>query len=324
MRALFTPAALVVFFLAGCHRGDTDDSRGDGLDALDLRREFPAAPENGLQYLSPDLVIPAYTEKEFCTFFTYEGPTMGMDFQGMYQSEYGHHATLNGTNADPEEYPDGAVMDCTEPDSLPMTNLDPLFIGGTAVEFSVGDHDAELGLPDGMAVRLPEGQRVILQSHYVNTSPDDILVADAVNVGLVPEDEVETWVGAFVHTNTTFSLPPGESTTITVECTWEDELNLLFLTGHLHEWGSAIKVEHIRGDVTETVYDVPAWDPLYRDAPPYNVYDEGEYTVQPGDVFRTTCTWFNDLDQALDFPSEMCATAMMAYPSKVPLVCEPD
>ena len=33
-----------------------------------------------------------------------------------------------------------------------MTNLDPLFIGGTAVEFSVGDHDAELGLPDGMAI----------------------------------------------------------------------------------------------------------------------------------------------------------------------------
>lgn len=317
---------LALLLPVGCKADpSTDDSAAEA--PVDLRRTFPEAPEGGLQFLSPDLVIPAYTEKEFCTFFTYDGPTVGMNFQGMYQSQYGHHATLNGTNADPEEYPDGESFDCTDPDSLPMTSLDPLFVGGTDVDFGDGEgaeRNIELALPDGMAARLPEGQRLIFQSHYVNTSADDILVGDAVNVGTVAEDEVETWAAAVIHNNSTFSLPPDQSSSITIDCGWEEERNVLFLTGHMHEWGSSFKVELMSGDETETIYEVPAWDPIYRDAPPYNVYEAGEFTLEPGDVFRTTCTWFNDQDQTLEFPAEMCATAMMVYPAKVPVVCEPD
>lgn len=308
--------------LLGCHRGEGSDSDTAGDGPVDLRMDLPEAPEGGLQFVSPDLVIPAYSDKEFCTFFTYEGETVGMVSQGMYQSEYGHHVTINGTNADPGEYPDGETYDCSSQDSLPMTDLDPLFIGGSAVEFNTGEHEALMELPEGMGVRLPEGQRLILQSHYVNTSADDILVRDAVSLEVKAEDEIETWAAAYIHINSSFSIPPGEYATATVECTWEDTYNILFLTAHMHEWGTSFKTEMIRGDTTETIYDEPAWDPLYRDAPPYNVYDQGEFTVQPGDTFRTTCTWFNDEDKALEFPTEMCATPMMVYPSKVPLVCE--
>lgn len=310
--------------LTACQRGDVQDSDVAGEAPVDLRRDFPEPPEGGMQYLSPELVIPAYSERQFCTFFTYEGETVAMNFQGFYQSDYGHHATLNGTNADPEQYPDGLTVDCTDQDSLPMTDLDPLFVGGTSVDLDNANHNFEMSLPEGMGVRLPQGQRVIMQSHYVNTTPDDILVSDAVNVGVVPEDAVQTWVGAYVHINTSFSLPPGESSTVTIDCAWEEEMHILYMTGHMHEWGTSIKVEHLRGDSAETVYDVPTWDPVYRDGPPMNMYEQGEFLVEPGDVFRTTCTWFNDEDRPLEFPAEMCVNVMMVYPSKVPLVCEPD
>lgn len=317
------PLLALALLLAACVPEDAGKQPADAEEAVDLRREFPEAPEDGIQWITPEMVIPAYTEQEWCYIFTYEGETVGIDFNGMYQSDYGHHVIVAATNAEDDEYPDGTFMDCTDPDAMPMASLEPLIVGSNIGTLDGETHTYEFWMPDGMAVRLPEGQRLILQSHYVNTTETPILVQDALSIGLVPEDEVETWAAAFIHTDSDFSLPPGQESTVTIDCTWEQDASIFFMTGHMHEWGTSYKVERLTDDGAETIYDVPTWDPLFRDAPPVTAYDIGAFNVSAGETFRTSCSWYNDTDQALEFPQEMCATAMMGYPSKVPVVCEP-
>lgn len=309
--------------LAACSPDDDKTDEGDNAsDAVDLRRDIPDPPEGGLQWLSPDMEIPAYTEMQWCYFTSYEGETVGIHTQGMYQSDYGHHVTINATNAEEDDYPDGTLVDCTDPDAVPMTDIDPLFVGGQADIVDSETHTYEFSLPEGMAVRLPGHTRLVVQSHYVNTGADDILVKDGVNVGIMVEDEVETWASAMVHTDSGFSLPSGQETTDVVECTWEQDASIIFLTGHMHEYGTAYKVEWIHGETTETIYEIPTWDAKYRDLPPMDQYEPGVFNVTAGDSFRTSCSWFNKEDHTLEFPAEMCATAMMGYPSKVPVICD--
>ncbi len=307
---------LLAPLLLGC----TADSQDTAADAVDLRRDFPAPPESGMQFVTPEYIIPPYTEQMWCYFLTYEGDNVGLHAQWTYQSDMGHHIVVNATNADEDDYPDGLVVECTETDDLPMTDLDPLLVGGV-LGSEENEHVGELVLPDGMAARLKSGTRLILQSHYLNVTGDSIRVQDAVNLEIMAEDDVETWAAPFVHIRTEHPIPANAEHTLDFSCGWEDELNVLFLGGHMHEHGTAFSTSLTRDDKTQTIYEIPAWDPVYRDAPPYKEYAEGEFVVGPGDVFSTHCEWYNSTDEVIDFPAEMCVTFGMVYPYKVPLIC---
>lgn len=301
-----------------CHHG-ADDSASES-DVVDLRRDIPAAADGVSRWTTPEYIIPAYSERQFCYFLRYDGETEGIAKQVTYQSQYGHHLTVFGTNAEEDMYPDETSFDCTDPDALPMTELDPLFIGTV-----IGDEGVSTAeLPAGMAARLVGDSRIVLQSHYVNTTAKDILVQDTMDLTLMAEDAVETWAAPLVHVDTDFVLPPGQTTSVEVNCSFEEDYNFVFLLGHMHEWGSSYRVDWHHGDATDTIYDIPVWDADYRDVPPLNEYQVGEFAVAAGDSFTTTCTWFNDEDVALEFPQEMCATASMVYPAKVPIICEPE
>jgi hypothetical protein len=295
-----------------------------GADALDLRREFPAPPEGGLQLLTPSYTIAPYSEEMWCTFQTYDDATVGLHAQYSYQSDMGHHIVVNATNADPDEYPDGSVVACTKTSDLPMTDMDPLMVGGVLGNEENG-HQGSLELPEGYAARMASGTRLLLQSHYVNTGADPILVQDAVNFALIPEEEVETWAAAFVHLETEHPIPAQSDWSLSFTCPWEEEeLHILFLGGHMHEWGRSFRTDMTRDGQTETIYEVAEWDPVYRDAPPYLYYEPGAFPVRAGDSFTTSCSWTNDTDEVIDFPGEMCVTFGMLYPYKVPIVCDPD
>ena len=204
-----------------------------------------------------------------------------------------------------------------------MASMEPILIGGTIVYDSEGVLN-EYELPDGFAAPLKNGQRIILQSHYLNVTEQDILVRDAAHFVLVPEAEVNTWTAAFVNTVTNFTIPANSPEyTLRFDCGFDDEYSLLFLGGHLHEWGKSFQVERTNGGDTSTIYEVPEWEPVFRDSPMYTEYARDEFNVGPDDTFTTTCTWFNGGDTDIEFPQEMCVTFGMAYPTRVPVICDP-
>ena len=76
------------------------------------------------------------------------------------------------------------------------------------------------------------------------------------NLALMAEEEVETWAATIAHSTINIALPPGEESSVEIDCTFEEELNLLNLSGHMHEQGSAFKVDFRTGEGEEGVLKV--------------------------------------------------------------------
>ncbi|MCB9763771.1 MAG: hypothetical protein H6739_28640 [Alphaproteobacteria bacterium] len=306
---------LTLLALACTAEGPVDED-----EPLDLRVEYPAPSEGGLQFAPADIVVPGYSDQSTCWVTTYEGPTIGVTAgQFLQNPDYGHHAVIMVSNTDDDDFPDGYVWDCTDSEDLGMENLDPLLF---ADNLQIGSQTVEF--PEGMATKLKSGSRILVQSHYINPLPDSILVNDVINLEVVPEVEVETWAAPWVHTDVDFDLGPGEQS-VEVTCTFEQDINLLSIFGHMHEWGTEVTIDHHKLDgSTERIYEVGDWEILFRDQPPRTGFEPGEFMVQAGESFTTTCNWYNDTDHNLSFPEEMCVGVGMAYPTVVALICEPD
>lgn len=304
-----------LFFLFSFGTGCSGEPGGG---AVDLRTEFPPPPDGGEQLVSEEMVIPAGEERFWCFFFDYDGPDVGIRSVVTFQSEFGHHNILMVSHASPAEFPDGTAVDCTDQGSLSMTEAEPL-----VMVHPDGPGRLRMDLPEGMAVKLRTGTRLMIQSHYVNATADDIRVQDAINIDYVPESEVQTWAAAYVHVRGDFEIPPHEEASLVVDCEWLEDFSVLYLTGHMHESGTSYTVDWTSAAGTERIYDVPAWDPQFRNEPPLASFEEAPLQIHAGDRFTTTCAWRNAGETSLVFPQEMCATVGIAYPSTVPILCDP-
>jgi hypothetical protein len=326
LRTLTLGLTLGLLALCGCQAPDSTTDTADGGfvvpdGAVDLRQDFEDPDwDDAVVFRSTPLVIEPYSETQYCLYLTWTGETSGITKQVTYQTDFGHHFVIASTSASEREFPDGTVIDCTEADASGMEDFEPFLVGGTLAD---ANHRGLLVLPDGMASRIREGQRLILQSHYVNTSADTIVVQDELQLEMIAEDAVEVWTAPWVHTEVDLDIQPGVSS-IDVTCTWEGDYTMLFLGGHMHEWGKQYAVTFDDGvDAPETIYAIDDWEPDMRDAPLYTEYEPGELVVKEGDIFTTTCTWDNDTGGSLGFPQEMCATFGMAYPARAAIICEP-
>ena len=305
-----------MFLLALACNGTPEDT---AVDPVDLRLEYEPTEGATLVYEPPDLVVPAHTDQQLCWFTSYDGDDVGVVGGTFYQNpEYGHHVIVMRTNADPEIYPDGSVHDCTETDSVPMTDMEPFVLPTELYEGK-----SVLKLPDGMANKMKGGTRLLVQSHHINYSDQPILVNDRIDLITVPLEEVTTFAAPFAHTETDLNIPSGEYE-LQITCTFEEDYDMLYLLGHMHEWGQYFRIDHNKLDgSTDVLYELETWDPLYRDNPPIERWDDG-FPIAAGESFTTTCVWDNDTAEALTFPYEMCVTTGMVYPSTVPVLCEPD
>ena len=299
--------------IVGCGDGTTE--LDDGTDEPGVKvvgGDFDDPPEGGLQFVLEDMEIPPHEERQYCLFGTYKGETAGIVSQiGLQDAAYGHHMTMLSTLYPTSDFPDGTLMDCSDKDSLNMILMEPLFVSGS------------LELPPGMGLELESGTRYIVQSHYINTTADTLIATDAINIGLKPESEINTWIASVAHSTVNFEIPVGESATFSIDCVWEEEVELVYLSSHMHQWGEAFSVDYtpVATGATERIYDIEQWLPEHRDDPPGNDMWDAPMHLVPGDMFTTRCTWFNDTDEVLGFPQEMCAAVGMAYPLRSPVTC---
>jgi len=251
----------------------------------------------------------------YCEYGTYTGDDVGIHDQTLYSSEFNHHIVLLGTNTPAALHPDGEVVDCTDPGAM-MADFAPVFISGVGL-----DGSNTWSLPDGMATKLRTGQRYVIQVHYVNTSGDRIEVQDAETMSFVPVDDVTTWAAPFVMNSDRFDVPPQQSASESFECTLDQDLDFLFILGHMHEWGTAFSIKQL-GDVDTTLLDIPEWDPSFRDLPPTQQYEPGTMMLPSGTRLQTNCEWSNTTDDDLTFPKEMCVGVSMVYPALTPVICD--
>lgn len=310
--------SLVAMLALAC-RPEVEECDDTGQeDSLDMRVDFPP-PENGVQFVMPDLVLGPYEEKMYCYYDVFEGPTSGiLGMLPMYSRYYGHHVFLKGVD-EQDETPAGSLVDCTEGETDNMS--ESTFIQAVHNDFPQGDGNW-LNLLPGYAFRLEQGQRVKLDVHFINPTDQTLLINAAVNLELTPEDQVDVWVGGFDLNLVEFSLPPAQETSISFDCELPEGSAVLSLGGHMHENGARYLVEHVSGDSVRPILELNEWDESYRYSPPLRMYWPWEVVMEAGDVIRTTCSWLNLGEQPLSFPDEMCTTFGVATGLNSGFLCE--
>lgn len=263
---------------------------------------------------TPDLLVPASSEGMWCAYQTWHGGDVGITGYQRVQSPWGHHLRLLRV---PDDAPaDGTIIDCTAADVLPIDEAFPVFFPSAD---EMGGIDNRL--PEGLASALDEGQRIVLEDHVVNTSGEALWVSDVLLLEVLPADEVETWVSPWVAALETFVLPPAQATDASFDCPVAEELSLLFVRGHEHEWGAGVSVDVVdSADEATRLYDSGGWTAAWRDLPPTAHFWDEPILVPPGSSLRTSCSWFNDTDAPLRYPAEMCESAGMRV-GREPWVC---
>lgn len=298
------------------------DTESDG--PRDLRLDPSQADGADFVIQTPDYIIPSQTDRMYCLWGTWQGPTAGVNVYEFNQSPgFGHHGMLNQVDDRAEDIPDGTYVDCTTPEDQPMISNSKPLLAGTEV---VGPGHGRMVLPEGKAVKIREGQRWMFQSHYINSSDHPILVRDLAWGWTLPQEEVQAWVGSYTFNNSDISLPPQQDSHRVFDCAWGADLHLLSIAGHMHHAGTsmfgAIVGPEQAVEEGERIYDVAVWNGEWRDAPQILTFPGDGLPVQADERLYGSCTWYNTTDETLGFPHEMCVLMGLAWPLEEAIGCD--
>lgn len=294
---------------------------GDPVEpgVLDLTQKWDDPPAGGFQIASPSFEVEPYSELLKCYFGTYTGPDVGVVYMQPQQVEgYAHHNQLKEVPAD-DPHQDGELIDCPQPEGS-MAPYAPLFEGVGITAEDVREN--WLRMPEGIAVQLRSGQRWVMDMHFLNTTADTIRVNNAINIGVMPWDEVEQWAASFQLDAGDFVVSAGTTSTQEFSCAWPTDVVLLSMLGHMHLNGLSYTVDWEQEDgETTRLYEVDPWEPEYRDYPVMTNFEDGAVSIKAGERFVTRCDWLNETSEDFGFPEEMCTTVGVVYPANDPLFC---
>jgi hypothetical protein len=270
------------------------------------QRDYPTVPEmpsdpNVVRFELTEQTVPAHSDVVLCHYLDVTEEEMYVRAFESFQGKSGHHLIIFKARV-----PDapGTVRDCTSPED--MIRFTPVI---SSVQFGLER------FPDGMAIRVPRGVQIVLQQHYVNTTPNDLLVKDVAFMTKVPQSEVRELAGFYGLSDIFFELPPGEETVLKFDCTAPRDMNVLLVGPHMHEWGTRFRVTHTNASGSNDLINLE-WRADYRDAPPTRDFGkESPLVLKAGDKLSTECVFRNTTSKTLKFPEEMCATYGYFFPA---------
>ncbi len=212
-------------------------------------------------------------------------------------------------------YAHGTTMPtgCSDPNRLFLTGWAP---GGGVYQ-----------MPGDVGLELPDpGTWLSLEIHYNNKARfTDARDRSGVAICTTPTSRPKT-AGVITLGSVNISIPAGaENHVVTSEVS--ASLTRLFLPvplhvltagPHMHQRGTSLKTDIVRGATTLKLADVPVWD--FSNQRAYE-HDPDKMTINPGDTLRTTCTYKNDTSATVRYggatENEMCFNFVMAYPIDV-------
>lgn len=129
-----------------------------------------------------------------------------------------------------------------------------VFFGGSQLQQS------DFTFPPGVAMRLPAGARIDVNSHYVNSSSTAITGEAEANLYTIPASQVQNEARALFLNNTDILVPQGRDTTIRKTFKFNQLTRVVMLTSHMHKRGTkfAIKISGGARD-GETIFTTTDW-----------------------------------------------------------------
>ncbi len=286
----------------GCADGVIDEPSAMD-EVIDERVAIPADEPGVLSFAGAEFLVEPGEDKVMCMSVDYDGEDIAYHDARSLQGRGGHHVVLLGAR---EPQPAGTVEDCSN--SADMAKYEVLMI--------------PQALPPGYGTRLPGGRNMVIQSHYINTTDRPILVRDFVQFDTMPMEDVETWAAPILLGTLDLAVPPHQTAETSFDCVLEQDLELLLLTGHMHEWGTRFQVDvGPSTDELELLYLVDPWRAEFRDVPPVTLYLQDPKPLAKGTILRTSCAWASDQAETLVFPGEMCITVGIVAGPRDPIEC---
>jgi hypothetical protein len=262
-----------------------------------------------LELTTPELDVPSGADITYCTYVDAE-VTEDRDilaFEGT-QSQFGHHTILYGVRA---RQPPGSHV-CSEAD---MINVRYLAAGGSETGVYT--------VPEGIAFRLRAGQQLMIQSHFINTGATDTTGRSSFVVDTAPPDPARQLADLFTVVTTEIDVPAHAAGKATAECPLAEDLQIIALGGHAHEWGSHVSIARTpsSGTAAEMLYDYP-WGKERTFNPVIEKFTvEQPLQLAAGDRVRVDCEYQNDTEEPLAFPREMCVAFAFYYPADREIDC---
>lgn len=285
--------ALVAAALAFSGSACSASSSGGVDPRIQVAGLNPTPPDaNGFQLILPKVTnLQPGDSDEYCT-WTDKILDQDINVKGTqsFQSPGGHHVVLFYTT---KPKPAGTTRICTDDDM-------------TSIRFGVGSETkVYTELPGDLAVRMPKGAQIVAQHHYINAGSTVLDAQSAINVTLSDPAKHVQQSSSVVVVDSNLRVPVGKAA-VDLKCIVNRDYSVWMLLPHMHARGTYVRVEHISGGNTDTLFDVQ-WQPEFEFHAPRIVRDVSQaIQYKAGDELRVHCEWNNDTGKELSFGQEMC------------------
>jgi hypothetical protein len=256
------------------------------------------------------LYVDAGTQIVYCTYMHLGNPEP-IEVIGFTstQSIGGHHVILVANNSD---HPDGEPFVCAQSESINPTL-------GSMIYITQVHQDSQL-YPPQVGMLLPANASVMMQTHFIDATPNNLTVNSSVTVLAGAPGSVTIPGAPLLVYNSDLVVPEGPSTA-TASCIFEAgpngpngesgaNMNMFMLAGHMHSHGTNFLLDFTELDGgSSQIYETTVWD-----SPTEELFNPA-LLVQPGESFTWTCDYFNADGGTIDQPNEMCAVLGNYYPA---------
>jgi hypothetical protein len=279
--------------------------------------ELLAAPPDGqgIQYRMVTTLSPGQ-EIERCQFFQVGAEPLYVRRQDVRYTPGSHHLLLYSTpyTSIPTQDIHGntvdtsGVIDCVNGAAGDWT-IDRV-VGGA----QSANAPAIIDLPEGVAMVIPAGKVVLLNTHYLNTTPGPLDVDARINLYTVAKETVKQEAGIIFFYNPFISVPAHGKGTARMVCPVKNDVTLVNVQSHMHRRGVGYEANVVDGTgaMMEQMYSNTKWEGV-----PVKQW-EGGHTLKGGTFLDYHCDYQSsedgDVFQGLTTKDEMCMLIGSYYP----------
>jgi hypothetical protein len=191
---------------------------------------------------------------------------------------------------------DGGLEDCSglEFDATPYSTQLP---------------DDQTSYPQGVAAKIEPTTGLRMQSHYLNTTNEDIEATVSITFHLAEPGSIALHAGVLFVIQPNILVGPNQTEVVEHDCQLPVGMNMLKAASHMHKHGTSFEAT-VAG---ETVFATTEW------AEPDPAFFDPAKTFQSGDPLHFECTFVNNSTQTLVFGesaenNEMCIFVASFYP----------
>jgi len=300
--------------LLGCQDPSADKMEAPPPGPMEMKLEPPPTGK-GVQFKMVS-TIAAGQEIERCQFVQAPPEGLNVNYQEVRYTPGSHHVLLWRTpyTSIPTKDIHGQPRDTSGAMDCPLgVGVDWSVNGiiGGAQSFQGG---SLVSLPPDVAVKVPGNSVMIINTHYLNASPKELVAEARINLYTIPDAEVKQEGGVLFFYNPFIRVPASGEASARMRCRIDKEITLSNIQSHMHKRGVNYSADLLdpSAKFIETLYTNTDWENV-----PVKEWKPGR-VIPAGSFLDYHCDYKNSENrtvlQGQSTRDEMCMLLGSYYP----------